>query len=52
LRYADLRNIEKLTLIGHNIGGKTAMTLSCLYPERVNAIISLDTLPKSFKNNS
>ena len=27
------------------------MTLSCLYPERVSAIISLDTLPYSFKNN-
>ena len=51
LRYADQRNIEKLTLIGHNIGGKTAMTLSCLYPERVSAIISLDTIPFSFRNN-
>ena len=48
IRFADARQIDKLTLIGHNIGGKTALTLSCLYPERVSAIVSLDTIPTSF----
>ena len=48
LRYADQRQIEKLTLLGHNIGAKTAMHFALLYPDRVAALISLDTLPVSF----
>ena len=51
LRYADHRQIEKLTLLGHNIGAKTAMTLACLYPDRVAAMISLDTAPVSFAHD-
>ena len=49
LRYADQREIDKFVLVGHNIGAKTAMTLSCLYPDRVSALICLDTLPLSFR---
>ena len=52
LRYADQREISKLTLLGHNIGAKTAMTFSCRYPDRVAAVISLDTAPISFSGNS
>lgn len=48
LRYADQKGIEKFSLLGHNIGAKTAMTLACLHPERVNGLISIDTSPKSF----
>mmetsp|Transcript_16504 Transcript_16504/g.28029 ORF Transcript_16504/g.28029 Transcript_16504/m.28029 type:complete len:228 (+) Transcript_16504:349-1032(+) len=51
LRYADQRNIEKFTLLGHNMGGKTAMTLSCMHPDRVSSLISLDTAPLSFKTD-
>ena len=52
LRYADQKGIEEpFEIIGHNIGAKTAMTLACLHPERVRAIISIDTAPKSFKGD-
>ena len=43
--FADQRELEKFTLIGHNIGAKTAMMAATLYPDRVNGIISLDTAP-------
>jgi esterase len=52
LRYADDKGIEKLTLLGHNLGAKTAMTFSCRYPDRVAAIISLDTAPLSFSGDA
>ena len=47
LRYADAKDIEKLSIIGHNMGAKIGMTLSCMYPDRVAAMISLDTPPLS-----
>ena len=48
LRYADFNRIEQLSLIGHNIGAKLAMTLACLHPDRVSSLICLDTSPISF----
>lgn len=48
LRFADSKGIDKFSLLGHNIGAKTAMTLSLLYPDRVKGLISIDTSPKSF----
>ena len=35
VRFADSKKIEKFELLGHNMGAKTAMTLACLYPDRV-----------------
>lgn len=51
LRYADAKDIETFTVLGHNLGAKTAMTLACLHPDRVKALISIDTAPKSFLND-
>ena len=45
LRFIDVRELEQITLIGHNIGGKTAMAFSWLFPTRVAGLISLDTAP-------
>jgi len=48
LRYADSKQLEKFSIVGHNIGAKTAMTLACTHPDRVSSLISIDTAPKSF----
>jgi esterase len=45
LRFIDSRSIGKVTLVGHNIGGKTAMRFAGLYPERVKGLVSFDTAP-------
>ena len=45
VRFLDSRELHKVTLIGHNIGGKTAMAFSQLFPSRVAGLISLDTAP-------
>ena len=45
LRFIVSRALSKVTLIGHNIGGKTAMRFAGLYPERVKGLVSFDTAP-------
>lgn len=44
-RFAEARGLEKYTLIGHNLGAKTAMMTATLFPKNVNGIICLDTAP-------
>jgi pimeloyl-ACP methyl ester carboxylesterase len=36
---------EKVTLVGHSLGGKIAMAYSLIYPERVEALCSIDSPP-------
>jgi pimeloyl-ACP methyl ester carboxylesterase len=45
IRFADEHQIDKFTAIGHSMGGRTAMTLACRYPDRVDGVISLDAAP-------
>lgn len=45
LRFMDSRVLDQVTLVGHNIGGKTAMRFAGLYPERVKGLVSFDTAP-------
>lgn len=47
IRYADNKNIDRFTIIGHSMGGKTAMTLATLHPERIDGIIIVDAPPKN-----
>jgi esterase len=51
LRYADQKGIDKFSVLGHNLGAKTAMTLASKHPDRVTSMISLDTAPKSFRGD-
>lgn len=45
LRFFDSRALNQVTLVGHNIGGKTAMRFASMFPERVNGLVSFDTAP-------
>jgi pimeloyl-ACP methyl ester carboxylesterase len=45
IRTMDKLFIEKFTLLGHSIGGKIAMNLATLYPDRLDGLIVLDTIP-------
>ena len=45
IRFCDERNLERISLVGHNIGAKTALTTACLHADRVQGVISLDTAP-------
>lgn len=45
IRFADNHNLNKVTLLGHGMGARTAMTAICKYPDRVDGAISIDTAP-------
>jgi esterase len=45
LNFMDGQKIPKASLIGHSMGGKTAMAFSCLYPERTEKLCVIDIAP-------
>ncbi len=44
-----LLNIENSHFIGHSMGGKTAMQLALLNPEKVNRLVVVDIAPVQYK---
>jgi pimeloyl-ACP methyl ester carboxylesterase len=46
--YMDHHNIEKATILGHSMGGKTVMEFACSNPERVTHLIVADISPKYY----
>ncbi|WP_420321640.1 alpha/beta fold hydrolase [Flagellimonas sp.] len=48
LHYMDHHQIDRSSLIGHSMGGKTAMQLAVTEPERVNKLLVADISPKYY----
>ncbi|NNK11752.1 MAG: alpha/beta fold hydrolase [Flavobacteriaceae bacterium] len=46
--YMDHHQIAEATILGHSMGGKTAMQFACSYPDRVSALIVADISPKYY----
>lgn len=46
LQWLDERGLEKVFLMGHSMGGKTAMRIACQRPERVRALVAVDIAPR------
>jgi pimeloyl-ACP methyl ester carboxylesterase len=46
--YMDYHNLETTYLIGHSMGGKTAMQFACSHPERVSKLLIADIAPKFY----
>ena len=42
IRFADLNNINKFSVVGHSMGGRAAMKTAMLYPDRVQSVMSID----------
>ena len=49
--YIDHYNIKKFSLIGHSMGGKTAMMFSSMYPQLIKKLIIVDILPVFYSND-
>ena len=47
IRFADEQGIDKFTAMGHSMGARTAMTLACRFPDRVDGVVSVDAAPKN-----
>ena len=50
IRFADKHGLQKFTICGHSLGGRTAMTVACRYPDRVDGVISIDSAPVNNEN--
>lgn len=48
LEFVNDHNLEKVNIIGHSMGGKTAMNFAVKYPERVKKLIVVDIVPKTY----
>jgi esterase len=44
----DDEKIDSASIIGHSMGGKTAMWLACEHPERVSKLVVADIAPRSY----
>ena len=49
--YISKFNINNLSIIGHSMGGKTAMLFSLIYPDLVEKLIIVDILPIDYNKN-
>lgn len=52
LGWLDAQGLERVTLVGHSMGGKTAMLLACRHPERVERLVVVDIAPKDYLSSS
>ena len=50
LDFMNNHDLEKSIIIGHSMGGKTAMFFAADYPGRTHALIVVDIAPGSYKN--
>ena len=46
--YCETHNLEDIILLGHSMGGKTAMNFATKYPEYVNRLIVADISPRYY----
>jgi pimeloyl-ACP methyl ester carboxylesterase len=52
IEFTEKKSLPKVSLLGHSMGGKTAMTFSVMNPEKVAALIIADISPFSRNNQS
>ncbi|NNE02089.1 MAG: alpha/beta fold hydrolase [Eudoraea sp.] len=47
-RYLEHHGLSQARILGHSMGGKTAMTFACTYPEHVTQLLIADIAPKFY----
>jgi len=50
--FMDEHEIEKAVIIGHSMGGKTAMFFAVDYPEKISHLVIADISPKSYEQTN
>ncbi len=48
LCYLNAKALDKIYLMGHSMGGKTAMLFAAKYPERIEKLVVVDIAPKYY----
>ncbi len=49
-QFMDKNWIQEAMIMGHSMGGKTAMQFASLYPDRVDKLVVVDIAPKKYPN--
>src|SRR5688572_26779934 len=52
LKLIESEKLERPYLMGHSMGGKTAMAFALKYPDKVDRLIVADFAPKAYKSES
>jgi len=47
-RYLEHHALSEVSILGHSMGGKTAMTFACTYPEHLTQLLIADIAPKFY----
>ena len=50
IAHADSKGISSFEVLGHSMGGKTAMFLAVTYPNRIEKVVVADIAPKTYNN--
>lgn len=50
--FMEQQAIDKAIIVGHSMGGKTAMFFAADYPEKISRLIVVDISPRSYKTTS
>ena len=48
IAFMDAQGIQTADVLGHSMGGKTAMTLALAHPQRVRSLVVADMAPRSY----
>ena len=48
LEWMNDQTFDKCHIVGHSMGGKTAMWLACTFPDRISSLTIADIAPKSY----
>lgn len=48
VQYCEHYDLEKISIIGHSMGGKTAMLFSIYFPELISKLVVVDISPRSY----
>lgn len=48
----DARGVARADLLGHSMGGKTAMAAALLFPDRVRSLMVVDIAPVAYRHRS
>ena len=51
LNYIDYYKVENPIVLGHSMGGKTAMQFAFDFPEKIKKLIVVDIVPKKYKQS-
>lgn len=48
VQWMDQQGLAQATVVGHSMGGKTAMLMACQHPERIQRLVVVDIAPKDY----